>query len=63
MNVNILIAEVEEMESRVDSLVDNILDIYKNNPKECSDLLKEVMELKEDIVKLDKDATYLKTIS
>ena len=63
MNIDTLISEVEEMESKVDSLVDNILDIYKSNPKECSDLLKEVIELKKDIVQLDKDATDLKTIS
>ena len=42
--------EIEEMKERLKIDADEILDAYKNNPKECSRLLKVLNELEEEPV-------------
>ncbi|MEN9445961.1 MAG: hypothetical protein RL728_473 [Bacteroidota bacterium] len=51
--------EIEEMKERLKVDADEILDAYKNNPKECSRLLKVLNELEEELVDLEKQYNKL----
>lgn len=55
MNIYNELLEIEEMKQTNIDLKDKILDIYKNRPKECSKLLKELLNIDEDLENLEKD--------
>lgn len=54
--------EVEEVSSiitEIESMKDDILDNYKINPKKCKKLLKELLEIEEDVKSLEEDYNNL----
>lgn len=49
------LAEIEEMKTSQKKLTDDLLDLYKKNPKECSRLLKELNETWKELEDLEKE--------
>jgi hypothetical protein len=56
-------AEVETITDYVYEMKDDLLDMYKNNPIDCSRLLRELESINTELVKLSKDYDRLIKIS
>jgi hypothetical protein len=56
-------AEVETITDYVYEMKDDLLDMYKNNPTDCSRLLRELESINTELVKLSKDYDRLIKIS
>jgi len=60
MNVFKELDEVEYTKTKLKNMTDDILDVYKKNPKECERLLKELSEINKELEELDKEfSNYL----
>jgi predicted nucleic acid-binding Zn-ribbon protein len=60
MNVFKELADVEDTKFKLKHMTDDILDVYKKNPKECERLLKELSEINKELEELDKEfSNYL----
>jgi peptidoglycan hydrolase CwlO-like protein len=55
MNLYSELAEVGDIQNDVKNMTDNILDLYKINPKKCEKLLIELSELNKELDDLEKD--------
>ena len=47
--------ELVETQATLNNMTNNILDVYKKNPKECERLLKELAKIDKELEELDKE--------
>jgi predicted nucleic acid-binding Zn-ribbon protein len=55
MNLYSELAEVGDIQNNVKNMTDNILDLYKINPKKCKKLLMELNEINKELDDLEKE--------
>jgi ABC-type Zn uptake system ZnuABC Zn-binding protein ZnuA len=55
MNVYKELEEVGYNQIKLKNMTDNILDVYKKNPKQCENLLKELAKINKELEELDKE--------
>jgi peptidoglycan hydrolase CwlO-like protein len=55
MNLYSELAEVGDIQNDVKNMTDNILDLYKINPKKCEKLLMELNEINKELDDLEKE--------
>ena len=55
MNVYSELQEINELKERSGYATDDILDLYKKNPKECKKLLIELCEISKELDDLEKE--------
>jgi predicted nucleic acid-binding Zn-ribbon protein len=58
MNIFNELSEIDDLKENQKKLTDNLLDLYKKNPEECSRLLKELNEIYSELD--DLEAEFLK---
>lgn len=60
MNVYKELSEIEDLRDTHTKLTDNLLDLYKKNPDECTKLLNELNSLYEELDDLEKQFENIK---
>lgn len=52
--------ELIEMQDKCNDIIDQVLDYYKKNPKQCNDLLEEMVSIKEELNEITKEIDDIK---